>query len=190
MPRPPILPVPDRRAIFESGLDFTAWLNLAEAQPNEDRMRAIYDETTIDETTRSALAAIDREVNVIAIAESWCGDVVRHTPVLMRLAEVNPLIRVRFVAREQHPDFFVRFLTNGGEAIPKFVVCAANFNEVGSWGPMSSTPRLMIAKGKACGDGGGARKLVGAFYEADGNRETIAELLALFQTASFAGFPS
>jgi hypothetical protein len=188
MPRPPLLPIPDRQAIFEKGLDYEAWLAAAENPESAERMRGIRETVTVDDATLTALRAIDRPVNVIAIAEAWCGDVVRHTPVLMRLAEENPLIRVRFITRMDDLDFFVRFLTNGGEAIPKYVVCAANFNEVGHWGPMSSTPRLAIAKGKACGDGGAARQVVGAFYESDGNRETIAELLELFQTASFGGF--
>lgn len=188
MPRPAILPVPDRAALFAGGEDFTTWLNYSDTPDNAERIRDLYATTTVPDAARAALAALTRDVRVIAIAETWCGDVVRHTPVLMRLAECSPHIQVRFIKREAAPDYFARFLTNGGEAIPKYVFCNAEFVEVGHWGPMSSTPRLMIAQGKGCNDGKTARQKVAQFYEADANREAIAEMVALAQTAAFPGF--
>ncbi len=189
MPRPPILPVPDRRAIFDSGRTFSEWL----AQPDEpaqaDRIRENLASIVLDDATRAALNAIDRRVNVIAIAETWCGDVILHTPLLVRMVEANTRhLDLRFVSREQYPEFFARFLTNGGEAIPKFVFCNHTFTEVGNWGPMPSTPRQWIAQGKACDDVKTARRKVSEFYQADNHRESTAELLALFQTAAFKGF--
>lgn len=188
MPRPPILPVPDRKAIFESGLRYADWLEQGDSPDNSQRMREIYAELELPADIVAGLAAIDRPVYVIAIAESWCGDVVRHTPVLAKMADACAQLQVRFVSREQYPDFFARFLTNGGEAIPKYVFCAANFNEVGNWGPMPATPRKWIAQGKACDDVGAARKKVGAFYTQNANRDTMDELLDLCQIASFRGF--
>jgi len=185
MPRPPILPVPDRKAIFESGLTFADWLGLGVSPDGEQRMKELYGALRLPEDAISSMVAISRPVNVVAIAEAWCGDVVRHTPVLLKLADASDKVGVRFVTREQYPDFFARFLTNGGEAVPKFVFCSEDFVETGNWGPMSSTPRKWIAQGKACNDVGTARKKVGEFYTADDNQEAIREFVDLIQTAAF-----
>jgi len=110
--------------------------------------------------------------------------VVRHVPVLQRMAEAAPNLRVRFVTRAQHPDVFIRFLTNGGEAIPQFIFLSDQWVECGHWGPMPEPHRELIALGKACGNVAAARKKVSALYEADpGGQQVIAELLRLLGTA-------
>jgi hypothetical protein len=110
--------------------------------------------------------------------------VVRHVPVLRRLAEAAPNLKVRFITRTQYPDVFARFLTNGGEAIPKFIFLSEAFVECGNWGPMAGPLRELIARGKACGDVAAARKKVSAFYEADANRRmVVSELLQVIDIA-------
>jgi len=106
-------------------------------------------------------------------------------PVLARMAEAAPNLQVRFISREQHPQVFSRFLTNGGEAIPKFIFLSETWVECGNWGPMPAALRELIARGKACGDVPTARKKVAALYELDPRRrDTQIELLALLDLAA------
>lgn len=187
MPRPPILPTVDWKELFASGKDYAAWLAAGESPENCARIEAQRNEITLDPQVRGFLAALGRPVHVIAIAEDWCGDVVRHTPVLQRLADAAPNLQVRFISREQSPETFARFLTNGGEAIPKFIFLSDQFVECGNWGPMPDACRELISRGKACGDVGAARKKVAALYELDTNRRmVIGELLRLIDIASSA----
>ncbi len=188
MPRPPILPVPDRSAIFASGRSWEEWLAHPDEPEQGERLRAVLDEVELPAYVCGALAAIERPVNIIAIAESWCGDVIRHAPVLARMCEASTNVHLRFVSREQYPDFFARFLTNGGEAIPKFVFCNDAFVETGHWGPMPAITRHWISQGKACDDVKGARRKVAAFYELDRHETTIGELLEQILIAAFPGF--
>jgi len=184
MPRPPTIPLIDWKRVFESGLDYAAWIAAAESADNRAKMEALRQAQELEPQAAAFLAALPRPVHVIAIAEDWCGDVVRHVPVLQRLAEAAPGLRVRYISRQQWPEVFVRFLTNGGEAIPKFIFLSDAFVECGSWGPMPGPLRDLIARGKACGNVAAARKKVGAFYEADGNRRmVVAELLGLIDIA-------
>lgn len=185
MPRPPILPVPDRRSIFESGEKWKDWLDHAGEPENAEKMRNRYRSTDFDKTVVERLARLPSPVNVIAIAESWCGDVVRQAPLLVKMADLSKgQAAVRFIARGDHPDFFVRFLTNGGEAIPKFIFCNGDFTEVGNYGPMPATPRRYMAMGKSIGNVEAGRRLVNKFYERDGDAESIRELLELFELAA------
>jgi hypothetical protein len=184
MPRPATLPTVDWKAVFESGLDYAAWLAAAEAAEQREKLEAERRALALEPAVAGYLAALPRPVHVIAIAEDWCGDVVRHVPVLQRLAEAGPLLKVRYISREQHPEVFIRFLTNGGEAIPKFIFLSDRFVECGSWGPMPEGCRELIARGKACGDVAAARKKISVRYEQDTTRrEVVAELLHLVDIA-------
>jgi len=184
MPRPATLPVIDWKAVFESGLDYAAWLAAAEAAEQRDKLVAQHGTLALEPAVAGYLAALPRPVHVVAIAEDWCGDVVRHAPVLQCLAEAGTNLKVRYISREQHPQVFLRFLTNGGEAIPKFIFLSDRFVECGSWGPMPEGCRELIARGKACGDVAAARKKVSARYEQDTmRREVVAELLQLVDIA-------
>jgi len=184
MPRPATLPLIDWRAVHASGLEYAAWLAAAESADQRDRMETQRKALALDPAVAGFMNALPRPVHVVAIAEDWCGDVVRHAPVLQRLAEAGPNLRVRYISREQHPDVFARFLTNGGEAIPKFIFLSDRFVECGAWGPMPEACKEVIARGKACGDVATARKKVAALYELDTTRrEVVAELLRLVDIA-------
>jgi hypothetical protein len=188
MPRPPFLPVLDWSTIHASGLEWEAWLAKAEFADKRDAMAEAARTLLVPSDTAAIINGITRPVHVVAIAEDWCGDVVRHAPVMQILAAAQPLIRLRFIARHDHPDAFVRFLTNGGEAIPKFVFLSEAFVECGNWGPMQDGCRHLIAQGKACGDVASARKKVSAIYDANSGREqAFRELAAL---AALAATPS
>jgi hypothetical protein len=184
MPRPPTIPLIDWKAVFESGQDYPTWIAAADSSEQRDKMETLRQAQQLEPQAAGFLAALPRAVHVIAIAEDWCGDVVRHVPVLQRLAQAAPNLQVRYISRQQWPDVFVRFLTNGGEAIPKFVFLSDAFVECGSWGPMPAPLRELIARGKACGNVAAARKKVSGFYETDGNRRmVVSELLELIDIA-------
>lgn len=185
MPRPPLLRVIDWEEVFKSGQDFASWMDDAESDENRNKMAASLDAISLDAEVAAGLAALKRPVHVVAIAEDWCGDVVRHVPALQAMAEASDQLLVSFITREQYLDVFTRFLTNGGEAIPKFIFLSDKFVECGNWGPMPDACRQTIARGKACGDVGAARKLVSAAYDADpGLKVVVGELFALVKTAS------
>ena len=184
MPMPPILPILDWKAIFDSGVPFEAWLDAASSDKNRQALEQGLTDLVLDPQVEATLSALPCPVYVVAIAEDWCGDVRRHVPVLQRLAQVAPNLEVRYITRAQHKDVLARFLTNGGEAIPKFVFLSDQFVECGNWGPMPSRDRITIARGKACGNVGAARKLVGQSYQADPDRKIVfRELMDLIEIA-------
>lgn len=188
MPMPPILPTLDWAAIFASGKTYAEWLATAEPARRE-RLEADLAAQTLPPQIDNLLRTIRRPVHVVAIAEDWCGDVLRHVPVLERLAQAYPQLHIRYIARAQYPEVFVRFLTNGGEAIPKFIFLSDKFVECGNWGPMTEVCRRIIARGKACGDGGAARQKVSQLYSMDANRHEVAQELAVLLIQAAAETP-
>lgn len=189
MPRPPLFPLIDWKAVFESGKPFHGWLADAESQDKASQIEANLGSLVLEPQTLGFLGHLARKVRVVAIAEDWCGDVVRHIPVLRRLEEAAPSLEVRFITRAQWPDVFLRFLTNGGEAIPKLIFLSEAWVEYASWGPMPEACREIIARGKASGNGAGARQRVTALYEADPQRRAVlTELLHCLDIASAMSF--
>lgn len=179
MPRPPILPPVDYAAIWSGGKSYREWLAIAEEKKNADLMEARREAVQLDPALVGFLAGLQRTVHVLCIAEDWCGDVHRHVPVLEKMAEAaGTRLQTRYVSRMDHPQIFARFLTNGGEAIPKFVFFSDKFAECGNWGPMPEGLRRLIARGKGAGDVGAARKRVSQMYDADPNGEQTARELA------------
>jgi len=82
-------------------------------------------------------------------------------------------------------DLFARYLTTGGEAVPKMVFFNWDWVECGEWGPMPANGRELIARGRASGNLTQARKQVAALYEADPHRRVaIEELLSRVETAA------
>lgn len=185
MPRPPVLPPIDWQTVLEQGVHFEDWIDAAESPDKAQAIVAALEAQLLEPQEAALLQHLARPVRVLAFAEDWCGDVVRHVPVLQALADQSNHLSVRFVTRAQQPEVFARYLTNGGEAIPKFVFISDEFVECGNWGPMPEDCRRLIARGKACGDVAAARKLVAARYEADPQkREVVGELLELVQIAA------
>jgi hypothetical protein len=170
MPQPPILPLIDWRALFSAGTDWRRWLDSAEKPEHKTELLGSYGGFHPTAETVRRLQALAKPVHIIAIAESWCGDVRRHVPALQKIADAGGQVLVRYITRAQNLDVFARLLTNGGEAIPKAVFLSRDFVETGNWGPMPENGRRIIAQGKAANDIAGARKLVAAQYAADPQR--------------------
>lgn len=75
-----------------------------------------------------------RELNVIAIVETWCRDSMDALPVLARLLQLNPAARLRVFKRDEHMDLMADYLKDGQyAAIPVFLFLDPDFREIGRY---------------------------------------------------------
>ena len=179
MPVPPI----DLKKVWEAGQHFGDWLAAAKP-PMREEMEQIYKDVVLPPGDAHFLHVIEGPVHVLAIAEDWCGDVRRNTPVLARMCAAGPNLHLRLVAKEADPHLMARYLTNGAEAIPIFIFLSPQFVEVGHWGPRPYECKRLMARGKACGKIDDARAAIKKFYTEDPHRSTVQELKQLFEIAS------
>ncbi|MCZ7644844.1 MAG: thioredoxin family protein [Planctomycetota bacterium] len=182
MPKPPQLPKIEYGTLWEAGQTWDAWLKACQG-PAQDEMSGIYASAEVPADVAAALQGLKRPVHVLAIAEDWCGDVRRNTPVLAKVCAASPNVRLRLIDKENHPDVMVRYLTNGAEAIPIFLFFNDKFVEVGNWGPRPAACKLFMARGKGCGDLEAARAKIKEYYQADRHRTTVKELADLIGIA-------
>jgi len=70
---------------------------------------------------------------VLMLAENWCGDVHRNSPLVAHIAEAIPNCELRVFLRDQAPDLRDTFLNNGYQSIPVVVFFDKDWNELGRW---------------------------------------------------------
>jgi hypothetical protein len=84
-----------------------------------------------------AFRDLPKSVNVLALAEDWCGDVIANLPVLGQLAAAsNGKLNVRILLRDQEPGSKVmdEHLNKGQyKSIPTVIFLDGEFNERGVW---------------------------------------------------------
>lgn len=182
MPRPNVTQPVSLKDYFEKGMSWEAWLKSAEDAEQAKRMNENAGKVDVPATTQTFLKSLKRPVHVLAIAEDWCGDVVHNAPVMARLGSVAPdQLKVKWMHRV--PEVIVRYLTNGAEAIPKFVFLTDTFVEIGNWGPRPEACKQAMARAKALGNTKLAYDFIGSYYEKDKHQTTIKELCALAEIA-------
>ena len=90
----------------------------------------------VSEPMQALMKSITRPQVWLVITEAWCGDGAQSIPYLAKLAELNPLITLRFLFRDEHPELMDAYLTNGNRSIPKLVATSGDLQEeLFTWGP-------------------------------------------------------
>lgn len=78
------------------------------------------------------IQSLSRPLNVLVIAEDWCGDVIDNLPILGRIAQASGKLNLRVFLRDQNLDLIDQYLNRGQfRSIPVFVFFDDDFNEVG-----------------------------------------------------------
>jgi hypothetical protein len=90
----------------------------------------------VSEALEQLLLQVNQPQVWLVITEAWCGDGAQSIPHLAKLADLNPLITLKIVLRDEHPNLMDAYLTNGNRSIPKLVAMTADLQqELFTWGP-------------------------------------------------------
>ena len=118
------------RERFEQGMTYDAYK--AQMTRNQERFEANERNLALTEADLAPFKQLPRPVNVLVLAEDWCGDVIANLPILGRLAAESGKLNLRVFLRDQHPDLMDQYLNQGQfRSIPTFVFFDDDFNELG-----------------------------------------------------------
>ena len=84
-----------------------------------------------------------KNVHILAITEDWCGDAMINNPIIRKVAEAAD-VEVRTVLRDADTDLIDRYLTNGGRAIPIYLVLNEAGEVVAKWGPRAPELQKLV----------------------------------------------
>jgi thioredoxin family protein len=181
---------------FQTGLTWKDYM--AQMGDTKARTEANYDRAKLTDDERKFFSGVNQARYALMLAENWCGDVHRNSPLLARIAEAMPNCDLRVFFRDQVPDLRDLFLNNGYQSIPVVVFFDKDWNEIGRWiersHPATAKAVQIRAKttdvappDKAAQDAAmnEFRKQVAAEYEVPGHplwRAAVAEVRTLLET--------
>jgi hypothetical protein len=101
---------------------------------NRERLEANEQAVALAAADLAYFQHLPQALNVVALAEDWCGDVINNLPVLGQLAVASGKLNVSVFLRDQNLDITDQYLKDGQfRSIPVFVFFDANFRELGHW---------------------------------------------------------
>jgi hypothetical protein len=101
---------------------------------NNTRSRRIDNTFMPDEEVRELLSGINKSQIWLMITEPWCGDSAQNIPYINKMAELNPLIDLRLILRDENPDIMDLYLTGETRSIPILISFDEEWNELFRWG--------------------------------------------------------
>lgn len=120
------------RERFEQGMTYDAYK--AQMTRNRDRFEDNERTVTLPADDVAFFQSLPHPLNVLILAEDWCGDVINNVPVLGRLNEATGQLNMRIFLRDQNLDIMDQYLNKGQfRSIPAIVLFDNDFRELGLW---------------------------------------------------------
>jgi hypothetical protein len=179
---------------FGTGLTWKDYL----AQMGDTRARTEdnYAKAVLTEDERTFFGEVKQVKHALMLAENWCGDVHRNSPLVARVCEAMPNCELRVFLRDQNLDLTDCFLNNGYRSIPVTVFFDQDWNEIGRWieRAHAATAKVVAIRAKTLDVApagqqeaamGEYRKLVQTEYDVPGGplwRAAATELRTLLET--------
>jgi hypothetical protein len=116
---------------FSKGLtwkDYMAQMGDTRARTEEN-----YQKSALTEEEKKFFGGIRQVRYAMMLAENWCGDVHRNSPLLAHICEAMPSCELRVFFRDQNLDLTDLYLNNGFRSIPVIAFFDQDWNEIGRW---------------------------------------------------------
>lgn len=143
-------------AKFDIALSFSEFLEMYGSDADKSRWERAGQAIVLSEPQRTLLGKFTREMHVLVLAGAWCGDCVSQCPIFERFAEASPVLKVRYLDRDEHADVQAALQINGGDRIPMAVFFSEDGFEVARFGERTlARYRYMVEQqtGEACASG-------------------------------------
>ncbi len=99
---------------------------------NQERFADNERQFQLNSSDLAAFSALPQPVNVLVLAEDWCGDVIDNLPLLGHIAKESGKLNPRVFLRDQNLDIMDQYLKDGQfRSIPVFVFFDDQWNELG-----------------------------------------------------------
>lgn len=124
---------------------------------NQTRMKRWDKQLKLSDALLRKLLQISKLQQWIIITEPWCGDAAHIVPFLIKMSEINPLIKYEIQLRDREPFLINNYLTHGSKSIPRLIVRDKDGLDIFNWGPRPA----------------GAQKIMNELKESNADFETI-----------------
>lgn len=119
---------------FSAALPLDHFLVKYGTSAHQQRWKATREAVQLTDAQKTLLASFKREMNVLVLAGAWCGDCSGQCPIFERFAEAAPVIKTRYLDRDEHADVQQELQINGGNRVPVAVFFSEDGFEVARYG--------------------------------------------------------
>jgi hypothetical protein len=119
---------------YQAGLPYADFLARHGSDAHRQRWKQVHDQVALTPAQRQLLASFTRAMPVLCLAGAWCGDCAAQCPIFEHCAAAAPLIRVRYLDRDEHADVQQALRINGGNRVPVVVFFSEDGCEVARYG--------------------------------------------------------
>jgi thiol-disulfide isomerase/thioredoxin len=124
---------------FAEALPYAAFLEQFGTPEDQARWDRVRNRVQLTEEQLRLLRAFTRQVNVLVLAGAWCGDCAAQCPILERMAEIAPVVQIRYLDRDAFPEVQKELAINGGQRVPVAVFFSEDGFEVARFGERTLT---------------------------------------------------
>ena len=172
--------------LWEGALPYERFV--AESAAHGSLWAGVYRTAQVPDWAVRDATALGRAFRQVVLAEDWCGDAANTVPVVARWAAEVPGIELRVLRRDEHPEVMDRYLTGNSRSIPVVVVLAADWTELGWWGPRPAELQRWVIDQRALGrPKNETYPEVRRWYAHDKGQSTLRELLAVMKGGAARG---
>jgi hypothetical protein len=119
---------------FSQALPYADFLARYANEGQKQRWSQAHAQFSVTPAQRELLGSFRREMNVLCLAGAWCGDCINQCPAFEHFATAAPVIRVRYLDRDDHADAQRELQINGGNRVPVVVFFSEDGFEVARYG--------------------------------------------------------
>lgn len=127
--------MPVTREQFDAGMTYDAYK--AQMTRNREQLEQNEKDLVLSPEEVQAFRDLPQPLNVVALAEDWCGDVIANLPIVGVIAkESQGKLNLRIHLRDQQPGSQImdEHLNKGQfKSIPTVIFLDKDFNELGVW---------------------------------------------------------
>lgn len=133
--------------LFQKGQSFSEFVD-QDKDTYKEKTLELYEKISVSEELIKKIKGIKKIINVLVFAEIWCPDCMINVPVLQKITEINPNIKMSIVSREGNEAYMDSYKFNGKPKIPTFVFLNETYEELGTFIEQPQIVKDVELKGK------------------------------------------
>jgi thiol-disulfide isomerase/thioredoxin len=141
---------------FDKGQYYDDFLDRYATPEQRNRWDAVYGRVVLTETQTALLKSFTRDMKVLVLAGTWCGDCVEQCPIFARFAEQTGTIALRFFDRDDQPVMAKALQICGAARVPAVMFLSEDDFPCGRYGDRTLSKYRRMASdltGAACPTG-------------------------------------